>query len=480
LVFKKSQGEKMLKKGLISLATAAMLASSALAVTISQDGTGDYLVAPMFTYGNGYKTNLKLMNTDNSHAYLVRGVVRSKADSHELMDFTVMMSPGDVWEATIENGKIVSNDDSNWEGSLDAIVNEDTGYVEFFILAELDNNNEAVKNALVCSNYTQDYKSTTVDVCSIEKSTLKTLFVQALGGENIATVTSDPDLNLVVAPDEINSDAIGGFVRIESIVNGTLSTAIPLFAFEKAREKGDNLNGNGFIPGDLSVDAAYLGENQKNIRDLLRYNYISMPYSLDNSDARAVFTFLLDFNNIDEGNTGALQDRYYKQVFRNMEEKYPKESIACLQGEDLIEYVTTNYDDAANPNISPYIPPVCTLDSGYRIKFKNEVDGINISNALAFEANKKYTRTIEYQGSDGTRKVKVEELNWNDVDPADYLSGMYQIHDIQNSYDLEDGHQFDDGQTVDETSKAAYIPTFFDIKIIDGNPFLNWNYSIKN
>jgi hypothetical protein len=470
----------MLKKSLLSFVASAMIASSAMAVNVAQDGTGDYLVAPMFTYGNGYKTHLKLMNTDNQHAYLIRGVVRSKVDSHELMDFTVMMSPGDVWEATIENGKITSTDDSNWEGNLNAIVNEETGYVEFFVLAQLDNNNSAVANKLVASNYTGAYQSSTVDIAKIEKDDLKQLFVEALGGENIASVTGAADLTYVVSPKDINDDAIGGFVRIESVTNGTLSTSLPLFAFENAREGSSNIDGSGFIPGDVTNVGAYIGAQEKNIRDLLRHNYVSIPYSLDNSDARATFTFILDHNTLDEGDTGAVQDRYYKQVIRNMSEKYPQETINCLTGSALIEYVTSTFNDAANPNISPYNPPSCELAGGYRIKFKNEVDGINVSAALTFEANKKYQRIITYQTQDGSMRTVTESLKWNDVDPADYMAGMYQVHDIQNSYDLEDGTPYDDGQTVDGTGKAAYIPTYFDIKIVDGKPFLNWNYALTN
>jgi len=474
------KGDTMLKKGLMSLAASALLATSAMAVNIAQDGTGDYLVAPMYTYGNGYKTYLKLMNTDNNHAYLIRAVVRSKVDSHELIDFTIMMSPGDVWEAKIADGKITSNDDSNWEGTLDAAIGEDTGYVEFFVLAELDNTNPAVAAAIKSSNYTNAYKQSTIDVAKIDKADLKALFTQALGGENVANITGAADLTYVLSPKDINDDAIGGFVRIESTTNGTLSTSLPLFAFENAREGSSNVDGNGFIPGDTTNVAAYVGAKEKEIRDLIRYNYVSMPYSLENSDARATFTFILDGNDVDEGNTGAVQDRYYKQVIRNMSEKYPEETISCLEGAELISYVTSHYDDAANPNISPYNPPSCELSGGYKVKFNNEVDGVNVSHALAFEANKKYTRTITYQAKDGTMKTVSEQVRWNDVDPADYTAGMFQIHNIQNSYDLEDGIQYDDGQTVDGTLKAAYIPTYFDIKIVDGKPFMNWNYALKN
>jgi len=471
----------MMKKGLVSIVASAILASSAMAANIATDGTGDYLVAPMYTFGNGYNTKLVLMNTDNNHAYLIRGVVRSGIDSHEVMDFTVMMSPGDVWDAKIADNTIVSDDDSNWDGSLnESLKGVETGYVEFFVLAELDNTNPAVAAALHSSNYSNAYKTTTTDVASIDKADLKTLFATALGGENAAI--ADPtaaDLTYVVDPSQINSDAIGGYVTVSSVTNDTLHTTIPLFAFEHTRAGGQTLTAPGFIPGDVTHDENYV--NPTEVLNLIRYQYVSVPYSLDNSDAKINFTFILDHNKLDEGNTGKIQDRSFKQNFRNMSEKYPVETMSCLEGQELVDYVTANFDDAANPNISPYNPPSCSLQAGASIALGNEYDGVIVSQALAFEANKKYRRVIKYWTKDRQYATATEDLPWNDVNPADYTSGMYQVHDIQNIYDKEDGTLYDDGQTkYGNTLQAGYIPTYFDIRILDGKAFLNWNYAIRN
>ena len=109
----------------------------------------------------------------------------------------------------------------------------------------------------------------------------------------------------------------------------------------------------------------------------------------------------------------------------------------------------------------------------------NEVDGIVVSKALAFEANKKYKRVITYWTKAKTWKTVEQPLPWNDVNTTDYLQGMYQIHDITNIYDLEDGEDFDDGQTqYGKTLKAGYIPTYFDIRNLNGTYFINWNYAI--
>jgi len=480
-------------RGTLSLITSALLATSAMAVEISTDRTGDYLIAPLYTYNNGYQTHITLMNTDNDHAYLVRGVVRRGKDSQEVKDFTIMMSPGDVWEATIADGRIVSTDDSNWdELGLNLPIEAGEGYVEFFVLAELNNEDPRVANVLNNSNYTQAYQSTTVNVSTIDKKNLKELFAQALGAYNINEIFGSPDLSLVVPPSQINSDAIGGYVRLESTVNDLLSTSIPLFAFENAREKGSSIGGAGFIPGEVSNVSAYLGDNQKAIRDLLRYNYISVPYDRTNGgDTQVVLTFILDGNDLDEGNTGAVQDRTYKQLFRNMSEKYPVETLECLQGKALEEYVKEKFGNSedpdikpAKPNISPYKNPTCTLRGGYILKLypnnngSEEVNFINVSTAQTIEEKKTYSRIITYQTESGKIRTITEKLRWNDFNKEDYVKGMFQIHNILNVYDKEDGIRFDDGQTVDGTLDAAYIPTFFDIKVVNGQPFLNWNYAI--
>ena len=388
-----------MEKKLVSFVASALLVSSAMAApNIATDGTGDYLVAPMYTFANGYETKLVLMNTDNEHSYLIRASVRRAKDSDEVLDFTIMLSPGDVWDATIANNRIVSTDDSNWNGTLDEeLHNAETGYVDFYILAELNNNKPEVAAKLHHSNYSAAYKTTTTDVISIDKTDLKNLFVTALGGENAAT--RDPsvaDLSYVLDPSQISSDAIGGYVTISSTSNDMLHTTIPLFAFEHTRETGGNLADPGFAPGEPTYPGRYLGAGgMVGVLNLIRYNYVSIPYNLVDGDAKVNFTFIQDYNAVDEGNTGKVQDRSFKQNFRNMSEKYPVETMSCLEGQALIDYVTSKFPDAKNPNISIYNPPSCTLKGGYTLTMANEVDGIVVSKALSFESNKKEKCMVE-------------------------------------------------------------------------------------
>lgn len=70
---------------------------------VSTTGEGHMLVVPYFSAQNGNKTLLSLTNTtDVAKAVKVR--FRGAANSDDLYDFQVFLSPGDVWTADIHQG----------------------------------------------------------------------------------------------------------------------------------------------------------------------------------------------------------------------------------------------------------------------------------------------------------------------------------------------------------------------------------------
>jgi len=118
---------------LSSAAALAILSGTANAVDLQNDGTGDYLLFPN-TYAKAdgsWKTNLKIVNTNTTHAIVARVVVRNSIDSEEIFDFPLYLTPGDVWEGTLQAGEsktgklvIKTSDDSAmlWAGSAGHIV----------------------------------------------------------------------------------------------------------------------------------------------------------------------------------------------------------------------------------------------------------------------------------------------------------------------------------------------------------------------
>ena len=106
-----------LKNILVSGAAAlALVGTAATAVTIEADGTGDFLLAPVY-YANGpWETTVKVVNTNTTNAVVAKVVIRGGKDSKELLDFPIYLTPGDVWEGRLymEDGhvKFSSHDDS--------------------------------------------------------------------------------------------------------------------------------------------------------------------------------------------------------------------------------------------------------------------------------------------------------------------------------------------------------------------------------
>ncbi|MFN4120431.1 cell surface protein [Acidovorax sp.] len=73
-------------------------------LSVTQGGTGHSLVIPYFNAQNGNMTVLHVVNTDTVHGKLAKVRFRSAANSDDILDFQVFMSPGDVWTAAVTAG----------------------------------------------------------------------------------------------------------------------------------------------------------------------------------------------------------------------------------------------------------------------------------------------------------------------------------------------------------------------------------------
>lgn len=129
------------------------------ALQVSTTGVGHMLVVPYFSAQNGNKTLLSLTNTDTVNGKAVKVRFRGAANSDDLYDFQVFLSPGDIWTADIHQGAdgraaIVTGDNSctkptninqsfkvtrldpNWtEDRL--LTNTREGYVEIFNMGNI-------------------------------------------------------------------------------------------------------------------------------------------------------------------------------------------------------------------------------------------------------------------------------------------------------------------------------------------------------
>ena len=81
-----------------------MVAGTANKLELSEGGVGHMLLVPYYTAQNGNMTVLHVVNTDTVNGKAVKVRFRGAANSDDVMDFQVFMSPGDVWTAAVTAG----------------------------------------------------------------------------------------------------------------------------------------------------------------------------------------------------------------------------------------------------------------------------------------------------------------------------------------------------------------------------------------
>lgn len=87
-----------------TVANVAIDATAATALNVTPDGIGHILMVPYFSTNNGNATLLSLVNTDTVRGKAVKVRFRSAANSDDIFDFQIYMSPGDVWTANVSQG----------------------------------------------------------------------------------------------------------------------------------------------------------------------------------------------------------------------------------------------------------------------------------------------------------------------------------------------------------------------------------------
>jgi hypothetical protein len=299
-----------MKKFLSTAAIVATMATAAMAApTISTNGMGDFLIAPAYFATNGYSSKVRVINTDLTHSVLVRVVVRDSACSNEV-DFPVLLSPGDVWDATIYAGTdgnvyIKSTDDSNYLPQLSTgdglnltAANPNagngyaSGYVEIYPVAEFDEGAEV----------------------KVDKAVLKDRWnkLQANDAATLAAAT---------AVDNI----LTGFVTLTN-EQKSLAMTLPMTAINDASDavvSGVALD----IATNTTWDSYFGTANTTTMMTLLQASNVVVPF-VDGENV-ATFTF------VNDGLCGQL--RGYKVKIRDTQENKPlapsPEPTYALSGE---------------------------------------------------------------------------------------------------------------------------------------------------
>ena len=78
------------------------IAAEATKLVVTPEGIGHILVVPYFTAQEGNATLLNIVNTDETNGKAVKVRFRGASNSDDVFDFTLFLSPGDVWSAKVK------------------------------------------------------------------------------------------------------------------------------------------------------------------------------------------------------------------------------------------------------------------------------------------------------------------------------------------------------------------------------------------
>jgi len=91
-------------------------ASIVNAIEISPDDRGQLLIAPLYKASEGKSTEIRIVNPSKTHAVKAVVGVRSSANSLEILNFNLYLTPTDVWTGELRNSgsgvELYSEDDS--------------------------------------------------------------------------------------------------------------------------------------------------------------------------------------------------------------------------------------------------------------------------------------------------------------------------------------------------------------------------------
>jgi len=81
------------------------VATNATSLEFNGDGVGHSLLFPYFTVQNGQSTLITLVNHDEANAKALKVRFRGASNSDDVFDFTLFLSPGDVWTGNVSQAE---------------------------------------------------------------------------------------------------------------------------------------------------------------------------------------------------------------------------------------------------------------------------------------------------------------------------------------------------------------------------------------
>jgi len=398
------EGETMsLTKYLVSGAAALALIGGAVSavaassdpISVECDGTGDYLLAPVYyavnTADQKWKTDIKVVNTNTTYAVVAKVVVRDGNQSNELIDFPIYLTPGDVWTGRLEynetDGKVhvVSEDDSlmlgtevkkvttdNCKGAyvlpkfqassenrfnrpvnLGAGEKQTRGYVEVYGLA-------SYKAEDIAKAYGDSFQPG----CDLNKTIFYSYVRYPAVQNNIH------DLNDTGAKDVANSDLMGIQTIIAEADDNNLKRTMML-----------NMFALGGIATEAKTDAVISSHTDLNKVSDLNGNYGTLANVLRKAHVYAVYEgdgnnlspmrlhFTMPFKS-EMGYGSYTLDTKDDIIFRDMEEHAHRDCVTCPEHTAVWPCQKIEQEETSGSDVDSDIsgqdeptPPSCTPDS---------------------------------------------------------------------------------------------------------------------
>lgn len=315
----------MFSQLLKTVTTTAILCSTSLLadkVMLSNDGTGDFLVAPLYLAKGDICSEVKVFNTNETSSILAKIVFRESIASHEV-DLPIFLSPGDVWAGKVcqEGDKVVltSNDDSNHPAAMETLAmgkdlvdhsknaedrpnpNMAKSYVEIdgkpYQIKEFQKDNiDFTKGYVEVYPIAQYYEGSRQ---KIHKSLLVERWDRLIDGKGHPKVSASG----------IDSYSLSGVISFQTKNQETSSIAMT--AFKGAHDK--LVMGEAINYSSQAKPEVLLGEwKMKDILKLLQYERFSFVY--DNSGKDQYVNILFPFSHKEK------QSRKFKFTIRDMNE----------------------------------------------------------------------------------------------------------------------------------------------------------------